>query len=128
MGSKITTIKDLAAEHPYYCSQVNYYSNEAGRSWETWGEFYDEFGDADIDYNMVFRWDVRVYIADDEPPADKLGKYRMEVFIMHQRKGLFAPHFIEVVTDADVESIVEYLSKHWAQMIDLWQPLSNNQK
>ena len=52
------TLKDLAVEHDYYCHDSNYYSNDAGGEWNTWSDFYKEYNDADIDMNLIFRYDV----------------------------------------------------------------------
>ena len=49
----------MAVEHPYYCSESNYYSNKPSMTWETMTEFLDEFEGTDIDMNLVFRWDIK---------------------------------------------------------------------
>ena len=106
------TLKDLAVDHPYFCSESNYYSNDAGRTWETWEEFYSEFGTADVDGNLCFRWDI-----------DWNNGYFMRVFIIHQGKGIFSPHLIKSVKESDVSQIQEYLEQHLERMVELWSPL-----
>ncbi len=54
-----SALDDLLAEHPYYCSESNYYSNDANAEWETMTDFLAEFDSADVDMNLVFRWDIR---------------------------------------------------------------------
>lgn len=76
-------LEDLCIKHDYYCSELNYFSNDAGKRFVSWKEFYDEFKDADIDMNLCFRWDLE--------KRDKSEHYRLEIFIMGQRKGLFMP-------------------------------------
>lgn len=80
-SSKPTTIKELAIDHPYYCNLANYFSNDCGQEYRAWGEFILSEGDAEMDYNLVFRWDIKPH-NDDQP---ELGHY-MEIFFMGQRK------------------------------------------
>ena len=109
--------KDLLADHDYYCHTNNYYSNEAAVQWDTWSEFYEEYEDADIDYNLIFRWDIK--------EKDQPNQYYMEVFIIHQRKGIFAPQTIEHVNENDFDSIKGLLSKHYDKLMNIWNPFSN---
>ena len=51
-------IKEMITKHPYYCSHSNYFSNDCGFEYECWSDFYEEFADFDIDYNLVFRFDI----------------------------------------------------------------------
>ena len=114
-------LNDLLIDHPYYCSESNYYSNDASTRWETMTEFLDAYEDADIDMNMVFRWDVKPR-GEGENSA---GRYYAEIFMMHQRKGIFSPHYIAHINDSEAERLKIYLTRHWQYMKDLWEPLSN---
>lgn len=115
--SAIMKIKDLAVDHPYYCSDSNYYSREPSQNYITFSGFYEDYKDADIDYNLCFRWDIKE--QEDNP-----GLYYMEIFIIQQRKGIFTPITIDLVTDKDVPMILEYLKPHWDKMKTLWNPLA----
>ena len=108
-------MQELAADHDYYCSTSNFFSNDASEYWDTWPEFYAEYNDADIDMNLVFRWDV---IRSDD------GSFSMNVFFIRQRKGIFSPIIINEVTEADVETIVLFLQKHWNKLESIWHPIS----
>ena len=108
-------ISDLCVDHPYYCSDSNYYSNEANSTWNNWEEFYSSMGHSDVDMNLCFRWDMGKNEDD--------GTYNMSIFIMQQRKGKFCPHYIKLVTDDDCEQIMEYLDRHLERMIKLWEPM-----
>jgi hypothetical protein len=117
------SLKELAVEHPYYCSGSNYYSNEDNLHYNTWKEFSEVFMDADIDWNLCFRWDI----IEDTKFVDgihdiKLGTYSMEVFIMKQRKGIFTPVKISRIFEEDVPSILEYLDKHYNRLLEMWEP------
>jgi len=102
-------------DHPYYASESNYYCNDASTTWETASEFLDEFEDADVDMNQVFRFDLT---ARDE------GKHRWmaQVIIIGQRKGLYMSQNIKHIDDTEVERLEAYLAKHWVNMQKLWSP------
>lgn len=110
------TLKDLAVDHDYYCSDNNYYSNEASGKYDTFPEFYSDFKDADTDMNLVFRWDIKEF-------EEVKGKYYMEVFMMLQRKGIFRPIHISRVFEDDVDIILQYLKPHKEKLESIWKPL-----
>lgn len=112
-------IKDLAVDHPYYCSGDNFYSNEAAQRYNDWGEFMSEWGNADVEYNHVFRFDLK---KKDE--CDGIVEYYAEVFFIIQRKGIFIPCHIDIIQDSDVQSIEEFLKKHWNEVLKMWKPFS----
>ena len=109
-------IKNLAVEHSYYCSGYNYYNNDTNYHHDTWEDFLSEMGDADMDYNFLFRWDIML--------NEDTKEYYMELFYMQQRKGIFLVHTIDKVTDEDEESITLFLTKYWKYMTELWNPIA----
>lgn len=111
----MSVLKSLAVEHPYYCSESNYYSNEAAMHFESMTSFLEEFGEADRDMNLCFRWDVR--------KNEESDGYRAEVFIMQQRKGNFRPCSIESVTEEEAVAFKAYAEKHLAVLQAIWNPL-----
>lgn len=110
------TLEDLLVEHDYYCHQSNYYSNDPAQTYDDWESFYSDFGDADLDYNLVFRWDLR--------KRDNGGFY-LEIFFMFQRKGIFKPVLIYSVKKENLPEIISFLSQYWEKLNQLWLPLSN---
>lgn len=104
---------DLLQEHDYYCSDNNYYSNDAGSKWDTFQDFYNEYRNADIDMNLIFRWDIK---------KSDVGNLYMEIFMIHQRKGIFAPHYINFVSENDFEDIKFLLQKHLNKLAAIWLP------
>lgn len=106
-------LKDLAVDHDYYCSETNYFSNECSLQYDTVEEFLDHWGDADIDMNLAFRWDV--YEQDN-------GEYYAIVFFMLQRKGIFKSATIQSITEDDVESFVNFLKPHHEKLQNIWRP------
>jgi len=107
-------ISDLAVNHDYYCSESNYYSNEAKQGYSKWPEFYNEYFDCDIDMNLIFRWDIKKHDS---------GEYHMEMFMIQQRKGIFVPIEIKSVNDNDCDSILELLHKHLDKLKKIWMPI-----
>lgn len=112
--------KDLFIEHDYYCSESNYYSNEPACTWRNWEEFYKEYGDADVDMNLIFRWDAH--------HDEDLGHDYMEIFMIHQRKGIFAPHYISLISESNFNEIIQMLNVHYEKLKSIWSPMSNPHK
>ncbi len=110
----------LLVDHPYYCSDSNYYSNDAGAAWETMTDFLAQFESCDVDMNLIFRWDVKQ--RDEENP----GRYYAEVFMMHQRKGIFSPHHIKHINEDEAARFRALLEKHWTTLKAMWEPLTAN--
>lgn len=108
-------IKDLAVQHDYYCSDNNYYSNAPAQKYDTFPDFYSDFKDADVDMNLVFRWDVNEF-------EEVKNNFYMEIFIIQQRKGIFKPIHISRVFDQDVALIESYLKPHKEKLLSLWKP------
>lgn len=109
----------LDVDHPYYCSESNYYSNEAAQYFETLTDFLDEFEDADEDMNLCFRWDIKFKNYEDSSEG-----YRGQVCLMLQRKGLFKPCNIETIDEEALPRFEKYLQKHWELLQKIWNPIS----
>lgn len=113
-------------DHPYYCNEGNFYSNECGERYRTWAEFMASEGDSDLDMNLVFRFDWRE--GEDWNAGEYTGDInyrngRLLMFIIGQRKGIY--RYVEVsVCRADEASVIAYLSPRWELMKKLWEPLS----
>lgn len=108
------TLKDLAIDHDYYCSDNNYYSNEAALEYETFADFYEVFHDADVDMNLIFRWDVK--------ERDESKRHYLELFMMNQRKGIFRPIYVALFDEKDVELLAKYLKPHIEKLKAIWKP------
>lgn len=109
-------LKDLAVDHDYYASDSNYYSGEAFGQYDTWKDFYEEFKKADIDMNLIYRWDIT--------KKEKSKLFYMKVFIIHQRKGIYMPISIDNVYEEDVDQIKEFLKPHFEKLLKIWNPLN----
>lgn len=105
--------------HAYYCNLGNYYSNGCGHSYESFRDFMSEWGNTDMDYNLLFRWDWKCEnLDDDESPT---GYDSLEIFWMLQRKGAYL--FCEIkVTKKDEQAVIDFLIPRWEYMKSLWEP------
>lgn len=111
--------------HPYYCSESNYFAppGDCSMHYKSWNDFYEENGDADDDYNLIFRFDWEK----DEEVSDKYDdNYRdsiLKIFYLGQRKGIYRWVTVEVC-NADEPIIREWLKGKWEHMKKLWEPFS----
>jgi len=115
--------------HDYYCSQSNFFApgnQQPFTSYRSLAEFLDEEADADMDWNLLFRWDWR----EEDPETSKCNysgddyyrNGRLLLFFMGQRKGLY--RWVEVqVCRADEAEVIKYLMPRWAHLQKLWAPL-----
>lgn len=112
------TLKDLAIDHDYYCSDTNYYSNQASLNYRNFSSFYEEFGEADIDMNLVFRWDLKKH--DNK-------SYYLNIYIIQQRRGIFTPVFIDYFEEKDIPLFIKYLKPHIKKLRKNWEPFNFNE-
>lgn len=113
------TLEELSTKHDYYCSDSNYYSNDPSGRYATWADFYEEFHDSDIDMNLIFRWDIG--------KRDNSNRYFCQIFMIHQRKGIFSPIYIDYMDESDVDSFVQLIKQHWDKLTSIWTPISQIQ-
>ena len=119
-------------DHPYYCSESNYFAKESECSchYQRWQDFIEEHGDADVAPNLLFRFDWIPPWKDgySEQPIEWQGDeyYRdsvLKLFYMGQRKGLYRWVTVDVCR-ADEPAVREWLQVRWDHMRKLWEPLS----
>jgi len=115
----IESIKDLAVSHPYYCMDEEYFKNESTWAFGNFGQFLQGYKEADIDLNLCFRFDLFEDFEDC---------YKMKLFMIHQRKGIFMVYTINNIKESDLPAINEYLSKHYKRLQEMWEPFSSEVK
>ena len=113
-------------DHAYYCNEGNYFNNDCGEEFKSLADYLEEMGDADFDCNLLFRWDW--VEENDDGDANFSGdvNYRngkLKLFWMHQRKGKYVYHIIEVCR-ADEGAVIAYLLPRMRHLMALWEPLS----
>lgn len=113
-------------EHSYYCNEGNYFANESvGSEYKSFSYFLAEWGDADADYNLLFRWDWIESEDDDAIPYNGDDNYRngrLKLFWMGQRKGKYTYCIVEVCRN-DEAAVIEFLKPRLEHLLSLWQPL-----
>lgn len=113
-------------QHQYYCRETAWDSREeVGDIFESWAEFLAEFGESDMDYNLVFRWDWRegeLYELGEYNGDDNYRHARLYIFFMGQRKGLFWSRQVKVCR-ADEPAIIAFLKPRLRHLLALWTPI-----
>jgi hypothetical protein len=113
-------------DHRYYCSETNYFDNNTSTSHKTWAEFIGAEGDADLDYNLVFRWDWREgedWNAGEYTGDDYYRNGKLWLYFIGQRKGLFRSVEVEVCR-ADEPAVRAYLEPRFRYLVELWEPFA----
>ena len=127
-------------DHPYYCSEGNYFSAGQHEVFESWAAFatpsaqssLEDIGnllyDFDDDLNLLWRWDWRrpdpsdyEYELEEDPDFEMPGDYLL-LFFMMQRKARNMSAEV-AITEADESAVREWLEKKALHMRKLWEPL-----
>ena len=102
-------------KHDYYCSEGCHFSNDCHVEYGSWRSFLEEWGAADKDYNLLFRWDWR------GPGWTEEEHEELHLFYMLQRKA--RPQSVHVtVRREDEPQIRAFLEKKWRELQGLWAP------
>ncbi len=114
-------------DHPYYGTTGNYYSNECHAEFKSWAAFIAEHGDADLDMNLIYRFDWKE--GEDHGLQEFNGDlyYRngeVELFYMGQRKALARSVTVSVCR-ADEPEVIKFLKPRWEHVRKLWEGLSD---
>lgn len=115
-------------DHSYHCNDANYYSNECVFQFKSWADFLAEMGDADFDYNLIFRWDWKEEAENGLLNYKGDDNYRngvLKIYTMQQRKGRFTISHIEVCR-ADEAAVIEYLKPRRDYLFALWEPITKD--
>ena len=102
--------------HPYYCNESNYYSSESPCEYESWGDFYHDWGNSDSDLNLLFRQDW----YNPEDSDDKRSRIRL--FFMLQRKGKYISCIVKI-NRKDETHIKRYLETQATKLAEIWMPI-----
>jgi hypothetical protein len=108
-----------SSKHDYYCEYQNYLDSKGvmHKKYDSIEGFLLDWGDADMNFNLLFRWDIE---------EDEKGVITFSAFFMQQRKGNYFSTET-VVTKSDEQKIKEYLVPRWEHLCKLWSPVSNTE-
>lgn len=110
-------LKLEATDHQYYCDHS--YPEE----YETFQEFKEEWvggelDTIDLDYNLVFRYDLERMLDDDT--GKELDGFELKLNYMLQRKGNHVKIIIKNIREEDLKEINPYLNKNLDYIKSLW--------
>lgn len=108
-------------DHPYYCTEGNYYKNGNHLTYDSWADFIAEWGALDPDLNLVFRWDWKRADPDDDG-ITRVPEDRLLVFWVLQRKAILRSTEC-TVTEADEPAVREWLTKRARTVAAIWEPI-----
>lgn len=113
------------SDHPYYATEGCFYVggakyHEVHTDHATWPDFIADMGDADLDYNLLYRWDWKKPEPDED--GDPTPPERLELFYMQQRKAKPASHFV-TITAADEPAARAWLAVRAEHLRAVWAPL-----
>lgn len=116
------------SEHPYYCNDSNYFKNGVNMRFDSVEDMLEEWGDADEDYNALFRWDWREdeYEYVDVENGDEPGEMVCLYFVL-QRKGFLKPVMAPIDKarrEEQEEALYDFISKRWEHTKSLWAPFA----
>lgn len=124
--TEITTAQPLwETHHPYYCAEGNYYARPADglhSAYDSWADFHAEWGDADEDMNLVFRWDWQRSDPDDLDEGEEPEPDKLLVFWVLQRKAILRSTEC-VVTEADEPDVRKWLTERAKTVAAIWAPI-----
>lgn len=119
--------------HSFYCEEGCYFASGSYLEWvhtncSSWNDFMEGWGMADLDMNLVFRWDWYKSDPDDyeyemkEDPDFKLPGDTLRIYFYLQRKAYGSSVFVDVTED-DEPAVREWLKIRAEHMRNLWEPL-----
>jgi hypothetical protein len=111
-------------DHPYYCTEGNYFKNGQHLTYASWTEFHAEWGHLDDNLNVVFRWDWKTPDPTDydEDEGEEVPPVTLNLYWVLQRKAILRSTECPV-TEADEPAIREWLTRKANYVRAIWEPL-----
>jgi hypothetical protein len=106
------------AEHNYYMTDHSYWGHDTITYYKSWKAFLESEEDSDPDYNLIFRWDWKPTVADDQ-----YGEVQMKLhfYWATQRKGYFRTTITDV-NKQDEPMVRAWLHPRFEHLLRLWEP------
>ncbi|SFD13121.1 hypothetical protein [Streptomyces aidingensis] len=111
-------------DHPYYCTEGNYYARPSEglhTEYETWQDFHADWGSLDPDLNFVWRWDWKRADPSHYEDGEEMPPDRLLVFWVLQRKAILRSTEC-TVTEADEPAVREWLAEKAEWVRAVWEP------
>jgi hypothetical protein len=110
-------------DHPYYCSEGNFYKTGLANRFESWTEFTETtFYSGDHDQNLAFRWDWTSWRRHPDPDLRSDSPDELHLFFVLQRKAILCSAAIQV-TDEDEPAVRAWLVDRAKTITAMWAPL-----
>lgn len=110
-------------DHPYYCSDQNFFRNDRHVHNDSWAEFMQGWGHSDPDMNLLFRWDWKSWRHHPDPDLRSDSPDELDLFFLLQRKGDFWAVSV-AVTDEDEAAVREWLTERARTITAIWEPIN----
>lgn len=109
--------------HDYYCEC---WETERTTEYDSWKKFVEEELPYDLDYNLLFRFDIEYH----EDPEDKYcDTYTLKLHHALQRHGYEQWHaVIHNIKEKDLKEIEEYLKKAKTHLLNMWKEIEEEKK
>lgn len=110
--------------HPYYAEQGNYYApwHEAHTDYPSWQKFVDERDDADLDMNLLYRWDWHTPDPGDYVPGEEVPSESLRLFYVGQRRAdLWSVEVFGITREQEPE-IRKWLAVRAKKIQEIWEP------
>lgn len=120
--SDLTTPHLWEIDHPYYCTEGNYYERGMHEVYDSWASFYEDWGTNDPDLNLVFRWDWQRSDPSDYEDGENLPPDTLKVFWVLQRKAILRSTEC-TVTEADEPAVRAWLADRAGTIRAIWEPI-----
>jgi hypothetical protein len=110
-------------DHPYYCTEGNFFKTGQHRRWPSWEEFASSgFVSGDRDQNLLIRWDWLSWQRHPDPDLRGGDPDELLLFFVLQRKALLCSAGI-AVTDDDEPRVREFLRECGKTTAAIWEPV-----
>ena len=92
----------------YNFTLYNYYDSKITQEYYCWDDFYEDYKDADLDYNYIANFN--------------LFENHLYLLLIKQRMGLYQGIHVHV-TDNDKPKIIEFLKKYKEYAKNIWEDI-----
>lgn len=100
--------------------------DEDARRWKEHTGDDGSFLNADMDYNLLYRWDWVIADPNDYEKGEPVPGPQLKLFYMFQRKALPTSVTVRNMTPEDESEVREFLQRNWKHMQELWAPFSGS--
>jgi hypothetical protein len=110
-------------DHPYYCTEGNFYKEGLADRFESWAAFTETlFYGGDHDRNLIFRWDWTSWRRHPDPSLRGDSPDELTLFFVLQRTAVLRSASI-LVADDDEPAVRAWLAGRARTLAAIWAPI-----